>query len=379
MASVDRRRNRWRAQVRRQGRALCKTFQRKGDAAAWSREMERTIDCGGDPTARRVRGDDVFATLIDLHIEDLAAVRRPLRRSKRHVLARLRRDLGATPLNQLTREELIRYGRNRADAGAGPATLAVDISFIGTVLSHAVAVHGLTVDTEAVRLARIALSRLGLVGKSRERDRRPTPEELDRLFDYYAGNIRQVIPMARIIKFAIATAMREDEICRIETATRDPTTRTILVANRKDPRAKEGNHQRVPLLNVTGFDAWALLDEEIALHPTGRLCFPYNAKSVSASFTRACMKLQIIDLHFHDFRHEATSRLFEAGLTVEQVPLVTGHKDWKMLRRYTQLRPENLHAQLARAAAMRGAQSNAETQSVCEVIEVSARTVGGRT
>jgi hypothetical protein len=71
----------------------------------------------------------------------------------------------------------------------------------------------------------------------------------------------------------------------------------------------------VPLLEASGYDAWALLEEEIALHPSSRRCFPYNAKFISASFTRACMKLQIIDLHFHDLRHEATSRLFEAGLT----------------------------------------------------------------
>ena len=37
---------------------------------------------------------------------------------------------------------------------------------------------------------------------------------------------------------------------------------------------------------------------------------------------------------------QATSRLFEAGLSIEQVSLVTGHRDWKMLRRYTNLRPE---------------------------------------
>ena len=49
------------------------------------------------------------------------------------------------------------------------------------------------------------------------------------------------------------------------------------------------------------------------------------------------------DLHFHDLRHEGTSRLFEAGFAIEQVSLVTGHKDWKMLRRYTHIRPETLH------------------------------------
>src|SRR5450432_3704961 len=40
---------------------------------------------------------------------------------------------------------------------------------------------------------------------------------------------------------------------------------------------------------------------------------------------------------------EGTSRLSEAGFSIEQVALVTGHKDWKMLRRYTHLKPEGLH------------------------------------
>jgi site-specific recombinase XerD len=61
--------------------------------------------------------------------------------------------------------------------------------------------------------------------------------------------------------------------------------------------------------------------------------------------------LKIIDLHFHDLRHEGTSRLFEAGFSIEQVALVTGHKDWKMLRRYTHLKPEGLHSVRLRNAA----------------------------
>lgn len=53
--------------------------------------------------------------------------------------------------------------------------------------------------------------------------------------------------------------------------------------------------------------------------------------------------MKIEDLRFHDLRHEGTSRLFEAGLSIERVALVTGHKDWRMLRRYTNLKPEDLH------------------------------------
>jgi len=42
--------------------------------------------------------------------------------------------------------------------------------------------------------------------------------------------------------------------------------------------------------------------------------------------------LKIEDLHFHDLRHEGTSRLFEAGLTIEKVALVTGHKDSRFIK-----------------------------------------------
>jgi len=347
LATYAKRGERWRAQVRRNGHTLSKSFRLKTDAEIWARDTERAIDRDLDPTLRRMGRTDTFGSLIDLHIADLAAVSKPLRRSKRAVLERLDAELGATPLGQMTREKIISYGRDRAKAGAGPATLAIDISFIGTVLTHAAAVHGYRVDTEAVRLARIGLRRLGLVGASRERDRRPTDDELSRLFAHFDAIQRKSIPMTRMVQFAIATAMRIEEICRIEWETLDPRSRTILVPDRKDPRNKTGNHQRVPLLPATGYDAYKLLLDQRTLRLNPPQCFPYNPKSAGTAFRRACRELGIKDLHFHDLRHEATSRLFEAGLTIEQVPLVTGHKDWKMLKRYTQLRPEGLFAKLS--------------------------------
>ena len=36
------------------------------------------------------------------------------------------------------------------------------------------------------------------------------------------------------------------------------------------------------------------------------------------------------------------SRLFELGFAIQEVALISGHKDWKMLRRYTHLRPQSL-------------------------------------
>ncbi len=293
------------------------------------------MDRNETPISSRIGRLRKFGELVQLHVEDMTAVGKPPRRSKGATLDMLQRELGAIKITALDRERLIQFGRARSKAGAGPVTLGIDIGAIGLVLSHAAAVHGLPISTEQVALARIALKRLGLVGKGMEPDRRPSESEVEALIALFEANDRQIIPIGRIIKFAIATAMRVDEICRVDWADVNERTRMLLIRDRKDPRNKQGNDQRIPLFGPSGYDGWTILAEQ-ALHlgsAKGRI-FPYNSRSVGTAFRRGCRELGIKDLHFHDLRHEGTSRLFEAGFAIEQVSLVTGHKDWKMLRRY---------------------------------------------
>ena len=56
----------------------------------------------------------------------------------------------------------------------------------------------------------------------------------------------------------------------------------------------------------------------------------------------------ITGLRFHDLRHEAVSRLVEAGLGDQEVAAISGHKSMQMLRRYTHLRAEDLVVKLDR-------------------------------
>jgi integrase len=314
--------------------------------------VERRIDRGEPPLARSYRDTKTFCDLVRLHRDDLHEVGKRIGRSKAASLAFLERRLGRLRLPELDRERLIQFGKERAREGAGAVTLGIDLGYIKTILSHAAAVHGVILSTEPVELARIALMRLGLVGKGDERDRRPTQDELDRIITAFGANPLQQIPVGRIIRFAVATAMRQDEICRIEWSDFDAENKMLLIRDRKDPRRKSGNNQRIPLLDVAGYDACAIIHEQRAF--TGRYLgriFPYNGRSVGTAFRRVCRELKIEDLHFHDLRHEGTSRLFEAGFSIEQVALVSGHNDWKMPRRYTHLRPEGLHTALSRKAA----------------------------
>ena len=316
----------WQVQIRLKGRKASETFTRHDNAREWATEAEAQIDRGHAPSGRRARSAKTFGALIELHIDDMKEVGKPPRRSKSATLEMLHRELGTLRIANLDRERLIRFGRERAKSGAGPVTLG--------------------------DLARIALKRLGLIGKGHERDRRPTEEELTKLYAHFDSNPRQLIPMSRIIKFAIATAMRQEEICRVTWSDLNIHSKMLTIRDRKDPREKKGNDQRIPLLAVSGYDAFALIEEQRSIrgNEDDRI-FPYASKSTSTAFTRACADLGIEDLHFHDLRHEGTSRLFEAGFAIQQVALVTGHKDWKMLRRYTHLKPESLHDRANASAA----------------------------
>lgn len=330
----------WRAQIRRQGHSISRTFRLKTHADAWVRDQDTRIDRGETPVAKQPASRETFADLIELHFADMAEVRRAFGRSKESTLLRLKDSLGATRVGNISRDLLVQFAKRRAKDGAGPVTIGIDISFIGTVLEHAAAVHGIAVPSEQVRLARVALNRLGLIAKSNERDRRPTQDELDQIIAAADDNPRQIIPIGRIVKFAVATAMRQDEICRVTFEDYNAGQSTLMIRQRKHPRQKQSNDQAIPLVADTGYDAAAIIAEqtEHTRRSTGFI-FPYDGRSVGTAFRRTCRDLGIKDLHFHDLRHEGISRLFEADWDIPQVAAVSGHRDWKMLQRYTHLRP----------------------------------------
>lgn len=340
MAAISRSGTRWRAQIRRAGhKALSRTFDTKQDAARWAREQEALLDRGA-ATAGALQ----FADLMTVYREQIA---RSIGRSKDQALAGITALLGETRVRDLTPRAYLDFTSRRERQGAGPATILMDLSYIGTVLRHA----SVMADVDAVpalaalAAARKVLSHAGRVRPPIQRDRRPTDDELEALFAHW-GAKRPGIPMRRLVLFAICTAMRQSEIARIRWETFDPGTRTILIPNRKHPTKKGTNHQRVPLLTGPVTIAGQVYSPIELMHeqPTRKgKVFPYEPRSVSASMTRAVAALKLPDLTFHDLRHDAVSRMFEYGLSIEQVAVCSGHNSWQQLKRYTNIRPESLH------------------------------------
>jgi integrase len=361
MATFVKRGDRWRAQVRRTGQAaLSKTFASRADATAWARDMEHRLDRGQSVEAgRRV----TFAEVLAAYRDNIAEAK-GMSRSKAQALGKIEKLIGQRRLIELKTTTFVEFCKVRELEGAGPATILQDLTYVGTVLRHGCALlgaeHAAATALTALDAARRTLRHAGRVSKGDERDRRPTDDELKGLIAYWAPNPRQSIPMIDLTLFAVSTAMRLGEIINLQWEDLDEAARTIVIRARKHPTKKATNHQKVPLPNGTCFVDGRLIDpmQIILRQPSewnrkGRI-FPHAAQSVSRAFQRATDDLDIPDLHFHDLRHDGASRLFEAGWPIERVALVTGHRDWNMLRRYTQLRAEDFN----RAASVPGSAHN---------------------
>ncbi len=325
----------WRAQVRRAGISRGATFATKREARDWATAIEAQanhIAAGGfAPVPKTVTVGD----LIDKYRESTTD---KVGKTKRATLEMLKRELGKGKLANLNAVVLRDFIDRRQAAGAGGVTIAADLSFLSAILKWGRHARQLDIPERLALEARASLVHRGLRTRGQERDREPTDQELERIYALWAGMSRQRIPMETICRFALATGMRQGEITRLEVEDVDTAARTVVIRDRKDPKNKYGNNQTVPLLP----EAWAIVEPIIQEKGTGFL-FPYEEKSVSTSFTRACTTLGIEDLHFHDLRHRATAEFFRRGLDIPRVALLTGHKTWGMLRRYTAIKPEDVH------------------------------------
>ena len=180
------------------------------------------------------------------------------------------------------------------------------------------------------------------------RNRRLTQDEEERMLNAVD---RHSNPMfGWIVKTALFTAMRAGEITSLRRGQIDLKKRIIHL-----PKTKNGEARNVPLtLRATDVIRQAL-ENPVKSIDTDLIFYGEPGKDgkrrpyVWEKTWNALVKREgLIDLHFHDLRHEAVSRFVEAGLSDQKVSAISGHKSMQMLKRYTHLRGDDLVEELDR-------------------------------
>ena len=188
-------------------------------------------------------------------------------------------------------------------------------------------------------------------GRGVSRDRRLNPGEETALLDAcekYGGDLPHVVLLA------LETAMRRGEIAGMTWDDVDLKKRTVTL-----PETKTGEVRIVSLSS----EAIRILSS-IPRRIDGRVFGYTDPHPITWAFIHACKKAGIFGLTFHDLRHEATSRLFELGLSAEKVKKITGHKTYQMLARYTYLKAEDIAEEIGKLKKERsGKTAEAQTKS----------------
>jgi integrase len=322
------------ARVKRNGVLVvnqARTFETEALAKAWKAKVLKNVRTNG--AAAHAMTQRTLKDLIDMYRKARNEVK-PMRRQMEHELDQLTGAVGSWQLDRLSSDQFVSFARTRRRDGAGAATVLHNLATLRAVLGAAKPMFGIDVSAAPVSEAVAALGKMGHVAKSECRERRPTAAELDNLAREFARiepHPSTEILMTRVLPLAIALPRRIGELC--DMTWEDYNERTITLRDTKHPLRPRTEVVPVPP------EAKALIDE---MPKIDARILPYKSESVTASFQRACARLGIEDLHFHDLRHEGICRLFERGLAIQEVALISGHQSWNMLRRYTHLRPEDV-------------------------------------
>lgn len=308
-----------------------RTFDRRAAAALWLEKREAELRAPGGIERARERG----VTLGKAIEKYVAESQREMGKTKVQVLNAIKiDDIAGKSCGAITSVDLVDFGQRLASGGRSPATVSNYMSHLSAVFTISRAAWGYALDPQAMKDAMLVLRKLGITGKSQERDRRPTLDELESLLAHFADREKRrprMAPMTKIILFALFSTRRLEEISRSLRADLDVEGSRTLVRDMKNPGEKLGNH------------TWCALPAEAlavarSMPNSGERLFPYGATAIGANFTRACQLLGIKDLHFHDLRHEGISRLFEMNYSIPRAAEVSGHRSWISLKRYTHLR-----------------------------------------
>jgi len=311
MATYRKRGTRWQVRVRIQGKAATKTFRTKAQCEKWAQQKEDQLRTGE-------HGTGTVGELLEKYQAEVTPQKKSVAAEESRIKELIAR-LGDVKVSDFTASHIVQYVNDRK---VSSETIRRELSTLSHAIRTGIALWGAPLKYNPVTLAREILSVTTALSPSPGRERRVTDEELDTILK----NTQSVL-LPYIARFAIKTGMRRGEIVGLTRS--NVVGRFALI-----PDAKTGYNQRVPLSDA----ALAIL----ASVPTeGDRYFPIREDAVTRAFTYARDKAGV-PVNFHDLRHEATSRFFEMGLTIEEVALITRHSDWRTLKRYTHLQPSRV-------------------------------------
>lgn len=306
-----------------------KSFDQKADAEKWARSLENELDRAGMLPDTRVAESMTLRSVLERYMIEVSPRKRSAHTEISRIKALVRRPLCHRTLALLSTSDLATY-RDERLRSVSPSTVIRELNTISHAIDTAMRDWGVYLHRNPCKLVRRP-------SPPRGRNRRLRDDEEQRLLD--AADSGRNVYMRDLIVLAVETGMRRGELLSLDWQHIDLESRIVHL-----PMTKNGEPRDVPL-STRARDVLYRLWEAQERPPTGRP-LPTTESAVVQAWGHLCGRAGITGLHFHDLRHEAVTRLFEKGLNIVEVSAISGHRELRMLARYTHLRARDLVARL---------------------------------
>ena len=319
MATIRKLRGKWQAIIRKKDhKHIAKTFINKITASKWAKDVEARMD-------RNIYEDFTKAaasTLKDLIIkyrDEVVINHKAARTTSSKLNVILKHDLVYLSLMQLKSSHIYKFKKELAETRA-PYTVNIYLKLLKTIWITAKRMWDINLPESPLVL--VPLNKV-----DNERDRILTKEEYQRLLNAAAES--KMIQLRDVIRFAYTTAARIGEIERLKRDDVDFNKKTATFLN-----TKNGTDREIPLAE----DCIEILKR----YPFGSTYFkiPYN--SFRFYFKQARHKAGLDDFRAHDLRACAITNMLLSGMDQSSVAVISGHKSWSQLKRYSRIKPTDL-------------------------------------
>jgi len=320
------------AKIRKRGYPITsRTFSTRREAKEWMTAVEAAMNAGTHKV-NKLAQSMTMKELFETYRDSVTVSKRgkEVETIRLNVLAGSK--LAQYSAANVTRQVMAKWRDDRLKEVTG-STVNRELNLIGHVFEKAMKEWGVNLPENPVH-------QIERPAHEPPRERRLRGDEEARLLAACreTRSSRFLLP---IVLLAIETAMRQGELVNLRWEFVNITKRHIHLVMSKNFSIKNGS-SRVVSLSRTAIEVL----ESLGPKTEGRVFPDLMADSLKRAFSRATARAEIEDFHFHDLRHEATSRLFEKGLNIAEVRAITGHKSLSSLERY-------VHVHQAEALAAR--------------------------
>ena len=309
-------------EIKRQGhKNIYKTFNQKSDAMKWGRSVELQLDQSRYRDTSNA-SKTTLLSVMERHLKErLRVVRAPKKEQSRFNVIK-KHDIVKRSLSSLTPQIFARYRDERMDDGISNSTICRELSFMSIAIKKAIRFYNCWLPEHPIPN--------DIKPKENPpRNRRLQEGEFEKLMQHCKTKRNSY--WCSMIEFAIETAMRLNEQLTLKWDQVDLKKMMITILAE---HSKTGVERKIPLTPR----AIQILNE-IPRHIKGRV-FPVSLNNFQRAWRSITRNAEIKNLHWHDLRREACSRLMEQGLSISEVQMFTGHKTLSlMLQTYSQHNP----------------------------------------